>query len=78
LFAPGLADSLRRRRVGVVGGVGGVGGIGGWGGAEEITFAGPARAVFRIAQRRAEARARRDRAAVQRQDDWVEKRLPGG
>jgi preprotein translocase subunit SecA len=61
LFAPVLADTLRRQRF-----------------AEELRFAGPARAVFRTAQRRAEARGRRDRAAVQRQDDWVEKRLPGG
>ncbi len=61
LFAPGLADSLRRQRYF----------------AEELRWTGPARAAFRIAQRRAEARARRDRASVQRQDDWVEKRLPG-
>ncbi len=34
-------------------------------------------AVFRLAQRRAEARGRRSRAEVMRQDDWIEKHLPG-
>jgi preprotein translocase subunit SecA len=33
--------------------------------------------VFRLAQRSAEARARRGRASVLRQDDWIEKYLPG-
>ena len=33
--------------------------------------------LFRFAQRRAEARARRNRAAVLRQDDWIDKHLPG-
>ncbi|MCC6320657.1 MAG: hypothetical protein IT438_04380 [Phycisphaerales bacterium] len=34
-------------------------------------------AVFRLAQRRAEARGRRSRAEVLKQDDWIEKNLPG-
>ncbi len=34
-------------------------------------------AVFRLAQRRAEGRGRRMRADVLRQDDWVEKHMPG-
>jgi preprotein translocase subunit SecA len=46
---------------------------------DEIT--GPARRrammVFRHAQRRAEARSRRSRAEVLKQDDWIEKHLPG-
>jgi preprotein translocase subunit SecA len=33
--------------------------------------------LFRLAQRRAEARARRNRAEVLKQDDWIEKHLPG-
>ncbi len=33
--------------------------------------------LFRLAQRRAEARARRGRTGVMRQDDWIEKYLPG-
>jgi len=33
--------------------------------------------LFRIAQRRAEARARRGRSGVLKQDDWIEKYLPG-
>jgi preprotein translocase subunit SecA len=36
-----------------------------------------AQAIFRLAQRRAEARGRRMRADVLRQDDWVEKHMPG-
>jgi len=48
-------------------------------GSEELS--GPARkqaqAIFRLAQRRAEARGRRMRADVLRQDDWVEKHMPG-
>ncbi|MBX3403994.1 MAG: hypothetical protein KF699_11350 [Phycisphaeraceae bacterium] len=35
-------------------------------------------AVFRIAQRRAEARGRRMRTDVLRHDDWIEKHMPGG
>jgi preprotein translocase subunit SecA len=34
--------------------------------------------VFRLAQRRSEARDRRNRSAVLRQDDWIDKFLPGG
>ncbi len=34
--------------------------------------------AFRHAQRRSEGRDRRNRAAVLRQDDWIEKHLPGG
>jgi preprotein translocase subunit SecA len=34
-------------------------------------------ALFTLAQRRAEARSRRSRADVLRQDDWIEKHLPG-
>ncbi|CAG0993591.1 Protein translocase subunit SecA [Phycisphaerales bacterium] len=33
--------------------------------------------VFRLAQRRSEARDRRNRAGVLRQDDWIDKHLPG-
>jgi preprotein translocase subunit SecA len=33
--------------------------------------------MFRIAQRRAEARGRRSRGEVLRQDDWIDKYLPG-
>ncbi len=41
--------------------------------------AGPvAHWAFRHAQRRSESRDRRNRAAVLRQDDWIEKHLPGG
>ncbi|MGH7133185.1 MAG: hypothetical protein ACREJO_14725 [Phycisphaerales bacterium] len=36
-----------------------------------------ARALFRFAQRRSEARDRRNRAEVLKQDDWIEKHLPG-
>ncbi|KKM03057.1 hypothetical protein LCGC14_1778250, partial [marine sediment metagenome] len=45
---------------------------------EELKATRPVRAMFRLAQRRAEARARRSRASVLRQDDWIEKNLPGG
>jgi preprotein translocase subunit SecA len=34
--------------------------------------------IFKLAQRRAEAHARRNREAVLRQDDWIDKYLPGG
>ncbi|MCC5786629.1 MAG: hypothetical protein JJU33_08015 [Phycisphaerales bacterium] len=34
-------------------------------------------AAFRVAQRRSEARDRRNRAAVLRQDDWIDEHLPG-
>ena len=45
---------------------------------EELHASRPIRVMFRLAQRRAEARARRSRASVLRQDDWIEKNLPGG
>lgn len=38
---------------------------------------GSAIRIFRLAQRRSEARDRRNRAQVLRQDDWIEKNLPG-
>lgn len=49
------------------------------GGSGELAGAAAARAmaVFKLAQRRAEARARRSRADVLRQDDWIEKHMPG-
>jgi preprotein translocase subunit SecA len=34
-------------------------------------------AMFRMAQKRAESRARKSRAEVLKQDDWIEKNLPG-
>jgi len=47
---------------------------------EELTGAARRRAlvVFRLAQMRAEGRGRRSRAEVLRQDDWMDKNLPGG
>ena len=45
--------------------------------AEEVGAGRATLGVFRLAQRRAEARARRSRAGVLRQDDWIEKNLPG-
>jgi len=46
---------------------------------DEITGTARRRAiaVFRLAQRSAEARGRRSRADVMRQDDWIDKHLPG-
>ena len=44
---------------------------------EELRPTNTVRALLREAQRRAEARARRSRAGVLRQDDWVDKHLPG-
>ncbi|MBX3358297.1 MAG: hypothetical protein KF745_07700 [Phycisphaeraceae bacterium] len=35
-------------------------------------------AMFRLAQRAGESRGRRSRAEVLRQDDWIDKNLPGG
>lgn len=35
------------------------------------------RRVFQLAQRRSEAKDRRNRASVLRQDDWIDKHLPG-
>ncbi|MBX3363551.1 MAG: hypothetical protein KF866_02190 [Phycisphaeraceae bacterium] len=43
----------------------------------EIVWRSGARLALRLAQRRAEARARRSRASVLRQDDWIDKNLPG-
>ncbi|MCB9844677.1 MAG: hypothetical protein H6811_01640 [Phycisphaeraceae bacterium] len=48
------------------------------GGRDEIHSGRAARWVFRMAQRRNETRDRRNRANVLRQDDWIEKNLPGG
>ncbi len=44
---------------------------------EEMAPTRAIRGLFRLAQRRAEARARRSRTSVMRQDDWIEKYLPG-
>jgi preprotein translocase subunit SecA len=43
----------------------------------ELTDTRIARRVFRLAQSRGEARDRRNRASVLRQDDWIDKFLPG-
>jgi len=61
-YAPRLARALR-----------------GLGGGAELTGTARARAVavFRLAQRRAERRGRLSRAEVLRQDDWIDKHLPG-
>ena len=45
--------------------------------AEELGGSASMRGLFRLAQRRSEARARRGRAGVMKQDDWIEKYLPG-
>ncbi len=47
-------------------------------GRHELRPSVAARLAFRHAQRRAERRDRRNRASVLRQDDWIEKHLPGG
>lgn len=44
----------------------------------ELASTRAAEALFRLAQRRNEAKERRNRAAVLRQDDWIDKHLPGG
>jgi len=44
---------------------------------EEITASRLAHAALRLAQRRAEHRARVNRGHVLRQDDWIDKHLPG-
>ncbi len=46
-------------------------------GRDELTPTPQLRALFRHAQRRAESRARRERESVLRQDDWIERYLPG-
>ncbi len=43
----------------------------------ELRGTGFAARIFRLAQSRSEARERRNRAAVLRQDDWIDKYLPG-
>jgi len=48
------------------------------GGKDELTTDRRAHAVLQTAQRRAEARARMGRASVLRQDDWIDRHLPGG
>jgi preprotein translocase subunit SecA len=45
--------------------------------AEEFGAGRTMRLMFRLAQRRSETRARRGRAGVMKQDDWIEKYLPG-
>ena len=56
-----------------------LGGIGGMGSGDECTGGARTRAValFELAQRRAQKRARISRAEVLKQDDWIEKNLPG-
>ncbi|MFM9996578.1 MAG: hypothetical protein ACKVU4_12360 [Phycisphaerales bacterium] len=44
---------------------------------EELRAGRITRTIFRVAQRRAEARSRRGRAGVMKQDDWIDKHLPG-
>ena len=44
---------------------------------DEVTPGPATRRLFRVAQRRAEARARRGRKQVLRQDDWIDKYMPG-
>ncbi len=60
---PRFAASLRSRAASAAG--------------DELRSTRVALAVFRVAQRRAEHLARVSRAAVLRQDDWIEKYLPG-
>jgi len=43
----------------------------------ELSSIGLAKRVFRLAQSRSEARDRRNRAQVLKQDDWIDKYLPG-
>lgn len=45
---------------------------------EELRRPREALTVFRLAQNRAETRAKLSRASVMRQDDWIDKHLPGG
>lgn len=47
------------------------------GAGDELPAGAKARALFRLAQRRNEKRERLGRAEVLRQDDWIEKNLPG-
>jgi preprotein translocase subunit SecA len=66
LQAPKLAGALRAMQSGA-------------GASEELTGMARSRAsaVFTLAQRRAERRARISRAEVLKQDDWIEQNLPG-
>ncbi len=48
-----------------------------WGARGELPATGALLRLFRHAQRRAEARGRTSRAQVLRQDDWIDKHLPG-
>lgn len=48
------------------------------GSGEELPHSPAVRGLFRLAQRRGEAHDRRNRASVLRQDDWIDKHLPGG
>ncbi len=43
----------------------------------ELSGTGLAARLFRLAQRRSEGRDRTNRAQVLRQDDWIDKHLPG-
>lgn len=61
LHAPGIARVLRSAV----------------GGGDELDVTEAARRAFRVAQARSEARDRRNRAAVLRQDDWIDRFLPG-
>lgn len=62
---PGLIAALKARTA-VGAGKGG-----------ELSETWAAMGIFRLAQSRSEARDRRNRAAVLKQDDWMEKYLPG-
>ncbi len=46
-------------------------------GGPELSGGSGNRAIFALAQRRSQARDRRNRAGVLRQDDWIDKNLPG-
>lgn len=51
--------------------------VAGRAGYDELTGSRVAGSVFRLAQARSEARDRRGRAQVMKQDDWVERYMPG-
>ncbi len=74
-FFMSLEDELIRLQAGLLGGALRLLSAG----SEEITGAGRtlALALFRLAQRAGEARDRAMRAQVMKQDDWVDKHLPG-
>jgi len=46
-------------------------------GSPEFAHTGVLARLFRLAQRRSEAKDRRNRTAVLKQDDWIDKNLPG-